>query len=439
MKTNVMRSLCALVVLALVPLAGAEDAKPSHSAVTPDHRNDSEWWAKRMEEKNARIAEGNVDLLFIGDSITHGWEGGAGKELWEEYYGDRNAANIGFSGDRTQHLLWRFEHGNLDGISPKVAVVMIGTNNHGDNTAEEIADGIKAVVQMLRDKLPETKVLLLGIFPRDEQPGTPNRQKLQQATDEAAKIADGDMIHFLDIGPYFLTEEGVLTKEVMPDALHPSKVGYQIWAESMEAKLAELLGELDPNEAPEGYTSIFNGEDLSGWEEVSNGKSSSWGAEDGLLYTSGMGGGWLSTTNEYDDFELRLEFRVPEEGNSGVFIRAPREGNPAFEGSEVQVLDDYAAKYNDLKPEQYTGSVYATGAPRIRVTRPAGAWQEMVIRADGPDIQVWVNGYAVTDVDCTDHEDKYADHPGLKREGGYIGLQNHGSRLDYRDIYIKEL
>ncbi len=114
---------------------------------------------------NERIKKGNVDLLMIGDSITHGWEG-AGKDVWKKYYEKRNAVNLGIGGDQTQHVLWRLEHGNIDGIRPKLAVLMIGTNNAGCGNPREIAAGVQAIVEKLRTKLPQTKVLVLAIFPR---------------------------------------------------------------------------------------------------------------------------------------------------------------------------------------------------------------------------------------------------------------------------------
>jgi hypothetical protein len=188
----------------------------------------------------------------------------------------------------------------------------------------------------------------------------------------------------------------------------------------------------------EGWAEIFNGRDLEGWEQV-GGSQKSWHVEDGILYTDGGEGGWLATAKEYADFELEAEFRVPENGNSGIFIRAPREGNPAFEGSEIQVLDDFGSEYAELKPWQFCGSVYATAAPARRVTRPAGEWQKLQIRAVGQQVEVKLNGFPIVDVNLNDHLDKLADHPGLKRTSGYVGLQNHSTRVDFRNIRIREL
>jgi beta-glucosidase len=209
-----------------------------HSAVTPVRRNDP-WWGPRHDAVNKRLKHGNADLLFIGDSITQGWET-AGREIWNTYYAPRNAVNMGFGGDRTQHVLWRLDHSNLGGLSPKLAIVMIGTNN--PNTAEEIADGIITICHRLRTKLPRTKILLLAIFPRNAGPSA-QRQKNDQASLLASRVADGKMIHYLDINSRFLTEDGLLTKDIMPDYLHPNKAGYKIWAEAIEPKVAELMGE----------------------------------------------------------------------------------------------------------------------------------------------------------------------------------------------------
>jgi len=186
----------------------------------------------------------------------------------------------------------------------------------------------------------------------------------------------------------------------------------------------------------EGWRPLFNGKDLSGWEQV-GGERMTWGVENGQLYTDGDGGGWLSTTEEYGDFEIELEFRVPENGNSGVFIRAPREGNPAFEGSEVQVLDDYGSEYTALDPGQYAGSLYKWAAPSRRATLEPGEWQKMRILCQGKHIAVTLNCWPIVDTDWEDQEPHVQTNPGLKRDKGYIGLQNHGSRLDYRNIRIR--
>ena len=150
--------------------------------------------------------------------------------------------NLGIGGDRTQHVLWRLDHGNIEGISPKLAVVMIGMNNARANKPEQIADGIKAIVHKLRTQLPQTKVLLLAIFPRGADEQDPLRQVNQKTNAIVAKLDDGQMVHYLDIGPAFLADDGTLSKEIMPDLLHLSPKGYQIWAESIEPSIRKLMG-----------------------------------------------------------------------------------------------------------------------------------------------------------------------------------------------------
>lgn len=218
----------------------------SHPAVTPAPRAALNWWMPRHQAVLDRVARGNVDLLMVGDSITHYWERD-GKAVWDKYYARRNAANLGFSGDRTEHVLWRLQNGEIENIKPKLAVLMIGTNNsNGDQyTPEQIADGIKAIVCTLRAKLPETKVLILAVFPRGDasQRSIDQRAKNAEASRLASQLADDKMIFFLDINKALLNEQGVLTREVMPDLLHPGEKGYRLWAEAMEPTIARLMGE----------------------------------------------------------------------------------------------------------------------------------------------------------------------------------------------------
>ena len=244
------KCLCRLVVFGALLLARVAVAQDTAVAPAPQAKQNTAiqpvprdgGWMQRHESFNARVEKGNVDLLMIGDSITHGWEG-SGREVWQKYYGNRNAVNLGIGGDRTQHVLWRLENGNIEGISPKLAVLMIGTNNCGSNTPEEIAEGVEAIVKKLREELPQVKVLVLAIFPRGEDDTHPGRQVNMKANQLIAEQADGNMVHFLDINAAFLTKDRILTREVMPDLLHPRDKGYGIWAEAMEPTIAKLLGE----------------------------------------------------------------------------------------------------------------------------------------------------------------------------------------------------
>ncbi len=228
--------LTALALIVTPCLVTAEE----HDAIKPVPRQGG--WMTRHQSFNKRVAEGNVDLVFIGDSITQGWEGG-GKDVWAKFYGKRNAVNLGIGGDRTQHVIWRLDHENVKNISPKAAVVMIGTNNSGSNTPEQIAEGVAAIVKQLRTKLPKTQVLLLAVFPRGPDKND-NRRQVNEKTNQIFKqLADGKHVHYLDIGPKFLQDDGTLTREIMPDLLHLSKKGYTIWAESIEPTLKRLMGE----------------------------------------------------------------------------------------------------------------------------------------------------------------------------------------------------
>jgi lysophospholipase L1-like esterase len=206
-----------------------------------DGKPDAGFLAKH-ESFLKRGKEGPIGVLFLGDSITAGWAGS--KPIWDKYYGMYQPANFGIGGDRTQHVLWRIANGELDGIDPKVVVLMIGTNNSG-SSAEDILKGDTAIVNQIHSKLPKAKLLLLGIFPRGMDPkdaGTAKlREKLATVNVGLAKLDDGKQTRYLDIGPKFLAPDGVLAKDIMPDALHPNAKGYQIWAEAMQPLLDELM------------------------------------------------------------------------------------------------------------------------------------------------------------------------------------------------------
>lgn len=214
-------------------------------AVNPVHRleeGSSRWWAKRHQEKLARIRQGDIDLLMIGDSITHSWEL-SGKPVFDRYYSHRKPANIGYSGDRTEHVIWRLQNGEVDGIAPKLAVLMIGTNNtgHRQDAPEDIALGIKHIIGELRTRLPNTKILLLAIFPRGATIDDPLRVINDQTNALIANYADNKHVFFLNINDHFLDNEGSLPESIMPDLLHPNAKGYALWAKAMEPMIAELM------------------------------------------------------------------------------------------------------------------------------------------------------------------------------------------------------
>jgi beta-glucosidase len=241
-------SRCAILITALcllVPAAVRADDKPA--SVTPTIKNPkSEVFLKRHEgflkDKEEALKNGPIDLLFVGDSITDAWRRDPQNKVFKERWGKHNPLNIGIGGDRTQHVLWRLENGEVEGIKPKVAVLMIGTNNLGNKESpEDTIAGVTAVVKSLREKLPESKILLLAVFPRGEKVDNPFRAQIKTVNDAIAKLNDGTNVKYLDIGEKFLAEDGTLTKEIMPDALHPNEKGYQIWADAIGPTLDEML------------------------------------------------------------------------------------------------------------------------------------------------------------------------------------------------------
>jgi beta-glucosidase len=220
-----------------------------NQALIPVPRTDG-WITNRqtLVLQRAKNAPGDYDIEFIGDSITQGWEGN-GKNVWKELGGKYKIINFGVSGDLTEHVLWRFEQGQLDGIKAKVAIVMIGTNNSNKNkdgtdafTDNDIVEGVTAIVNQIRTRQPDTKILLLGIFPRGKAFNA-QRGRLCEINQVLAKLDDGRHIFYLDFGSQYVGNDGTISKSIMPDALHPNETGYKIWDAAMEPKLKELLGQ----------------------------------------------------------------------------------------------------------------------------------------------------------------------------------------------------
>jgi len=221
---------------------------PDYKAVstTPSMLNEwwsINWWQARHEQKLEEVkSHKNAQLIFIGDSITQNWEKD-GFNVWNHNYKKYNAVALGFGGDRTENVLWRLLHGEVDGLHPKVAVLMFGTNNTGyrHEKPELTAAGIKRNIEELQRRLPNTKILLLAIFPRDEKPDGELRVINNGVNTIIATFADNKKVFFLDINPFFLDENGVLSKTIMPDLLHPNEQGYEIWAKATEPTLLKLL------------------------------------------------------------------------------------------------------------------------------------------------------------------------------------------------------
>lgn len=220
-------------------------AQPGKSAKKPRTPEDAVTPAVKDPHRHAqflyRIKQGEINLLFLGDSITDGWPRG-GEWSWLKF-APYKPANFGIGGDRTEHLLWRITNGELDGIKPKVTVLMIGTNNIGhftDEKPEWAANGVKAILETIHSKLPETKVLLLGVFPRGTADSA-HRKAVEEINKIIASYEDGKKTRFLDISKSFLDEKGEIPADVMPDKLHPNGKGYDIWHDAMRPVLDEMM------------------------------------------------------------------------------------------------------------------------------------------------------------------------------------------------------
>lgn len=237
----------------LLPPAGRSPAQspapaPHHAdASAPIAKKDDGAFLKKHEAFLARARSGPIGLLFLGDSITEGWT--KAPTLWQERYGRYQPANFGIGGDTTQNVIWRIEHGELDGIQPRVVVLLLGTNNSASHTAAEIAAADAKIVHEIRTRIPAAKVLLLAIFPRGPRANRDgsrddgvHRMEVIRATNALlAKLDDGHNVRFLDLSARFLGPDGKIPDAIMPEQLHPNAAGYQIWADGMQPLLDEML------------------------------------------------------------------------------------------------------------------------------------------------------------------------------------------------------
>lgn len=228
------------------PATAPAPAAPADPSVGAPKANNARFF-ELHEQFLARGKAGPIGVLFLGDSITEGWR--KAPHIWEHYYGKWQPANFGIGGDQTQHVIWRIENGELNGISPRVVVLMLGTNNAGSYSAEQIAAADRKIVGMIRERLPETKILLLAIFPRgprkmrdgSPEPWEQRMAVIRAANADLAKLDDGKMVRFLDINARFLGNDGTIPNTIMPDQLHPNAAGYQLWADAMQPLLTEMM------------------------------------------------------------------------------------------------------------------------------------------------------------------------------------------------------
>lgn len=183
---------------------------------------------------------GNIDLLFVGDSITDWWAR-SGLEVWNANFASMKPANFGIAGDTTQGVLWRMQNGELEGFKARLIVHMLGTNNINRNPVDEIVDGNRLIIEEFKKRQPQAKVLLLGVFPRGAQAENAFRATIKEMNGKLAKLADNRQVFFMDIGEKFLQPDGTLPADVMPDGLHPNAKGYQIWADAIRDEVKRLM------------------------------------------------------------------------------------------------------------------------------------------------------------------------------------------------------
>jgi len=247
-----MLSRLTVFVAMLAALLGAVSvsAQPRSGPADVGALKNNDYFMSRHEAYKARAASGEpMGVLFMGDSITEYWKGQG--ELWEKYWGAYQPVNFAISGDLTQHVIGRIEDGELDGISPRVAVLMIGTNNTAANSPAEIVGAVDKIVTLTRTKLPHTKLILLGIIPRGPwvrggqvDNWAARMAVIGQVNPGLKAIADADpMIIWLDMSAAFADENGLAREELFTDWLHPSAAGFEVWGEQMSPVLARLMAE----------------------------------------------------------------------------------------------------------------------------------------------------------------------------------------------------
>ncbi len=238
--------LAALVTCALVAQAEPVSAQSAEKnpAITPQPRV-VEWWFSRQAQKIAEMSKGEIDLLMVGDSITNNFDS-IGAPVWKKYFEPRKAINLGFGGDRTNHVLWRLDHLPKLKKAPRGAVVLIGTNNicWGSDKPRQAAGGVQAIARKLGELYPEMKILVLGVFPRRRKLDHPHRKQIIELNSYLpGLLKDLKNVKFLDIGPKFLDDKGFLSKEMMPDTTHPSEKAHEIWAKAIEPELDRMLAD----------------------------------------------------------------------------------------------------------------------------------------------------------------------------------------------------
>lgn len=243
-KKNLVQ-LCSGICLALLCQLSCALSPMPPSGTTPSKRTIEYSWMSvaawdKMHAEDAVVAQyDQVDVLFVGDSITAGWDW----QIWEKNFKPLKAANFGIGGDNTGNVLWRLQHGAVGNIQPKLIVLLIGVNNIGgmQETPEQAAAGVTKVVQQLQLAWPNSKILLNAVFPFDQTPSSENRSKVKKLNQIIAKLGNNNSIFFKDYGPLLLQKDGSISPDIMADFLHPTPKGYQIWADAMTPDIQTLL------------------------------------------------------------------------------------------------------------------------------------------------------------------------------------------------------
>ena len=217
------------VLLSMLMPTVAQAALPS--TAVPEAKQGRDWWMPRHAEKVAQAKAGKAELVMIGDSITHYWEK---QPNYAERFGPYHTLNLGFGGDRTQNVVWRLQNGEVDGIAPKLVTLMIGTNNTSRDTPEAITAGIQAIVAELRQRLPESKIVVLSVFPRSNPRTKGDFERVKAINQLLPGIADNEWVFHVDINRHFLDENGQLRPELYGrDLLHLSGAGYEAWHQAL--------------------------------------------------------------------------------------------------------------------------------------------------------------------------------------------------------------
>jgi len=210
----------------------------SAAEVAPPTPQAGQHFLDRFQIINKSVLIEPYAILFLGDSLTEDWDA----TIWQQHFAERAALNAGIKGDRTEHLIWRLQHGNLEGPSPTGVVLLIGTNDVGLNRSSAvIAEGIRANLELLRLRFPNASILLLGLLPRNHSPKSPRRIQIRQVNDLVQKCADGRHVFYADIGDFLLDPAGWLSAEISPDGVHLSQEGYAILSERLENEIARIL------------------------------------------------------------------------------------------------------------------------------------------------------------------------------------------------------